>query len=304
MLLDYIKKYQIGTFKENLELKNLTTLKIGGRCLLYIEVESINKLKKLLKFLKKEKILYFIIGNGSNLLIDDDYINAVFISLKKINKIKRLSNNTYILEAGCKPQVLGKTLIEQGFIEAIPFVLIPGTIGGMIYMNASCFKRSIYQSLRKVICLNKDQEIITIDYLNQESYRSSIFQDNHLIVLMGIFTFKEVKINAVEKLLKYQEIKRTTQPIIEKSAGSMFKNTNETFAWKLIDEVNLRGFNINDSEISLIHTNFFINKKNAKFKEMLALIYYTKALIYQKFNVFLETEVKIITTESIAYSFK
>ena len=301
MLKDYIEKNSIGTLYENYNLKKLTTFKIGGICHYYIEVSSIFKLTLLIKFLRKYHYLYFIIGNGSNLLIDDDYLDVVFISLKKLNKIKKLSSNIYMLDSGLKPNKLGFQLIKEGYLDALPLALIPGTVGGLTYMNASCFKRGMDAIVKSVICIDKTGNLLFIkDGLF--GYRQSIFQDNNLIILKVICCFKEIRNDALYKLSEYINIKKSTQPMLVYTSGSMFMNPKNIKAWELIDQSGLRGFRINDASISNLHANFFVNIKNASFKEMLALIYFVKTKVYYETNVKLDLEVKIITYQSIAYS--
>lgn len=301
MLKDYIKQNNIGKLYENYSLKESTTFKIGGICRYFIEVESCIKLSLLIKFLKKYHYLFFIIGNGSNLLIDDEFLDVVFISLKKINKVVKLSENIYMIDAGLKPNKLGFHLIKEGFLDALPLALIPGTIGGLAYMNASCFKRSMAQIIRSVICLDQNGDILFLKNC-QFGYRDSIFKKKNLIILKVILAFQEKREDAEAKLIKYLNIKKTTQPTLVNTNGSMFMNTLLYHAWELIDRLNLRGFSINDACISDIHTNFFVNKGNASFKDMLALIYFVKTKVNFELKIKLNLEVKIITYQSIAYA--
>ena len=301
MLKDYIDKENIGICYKNYSIKKHTTFKIGGICSYYVEVNNSHSLIKLIKYLKKEKYRYFIIGNGSNLLIDDEYLDIVFISLKRLNKSLKLNEHLYLVDCGLKPQALGKKIIEDGYIDALPLVLIPGTIGGLVYMNASCFKQSMDHIVRGVICLNQEGKIIFLKDLKC-GYRKTCFSENHLIILKVLLEFQNKKENSLELLNKYQEIKRNTQPVNTYTAGSMFINGINYQAWELIDKLGLRGFRINDAIISLKHTNFFVNLKNATFNEMLALIYYVKISVLINYQIDLKTEVKIITNNSIAYS--
>ena len=300
MLKDYIESNNIGNLYENFSLKELTTFKIGGKCRYYIEVESFVKFSILIKFLRKQNYLYFIIGNGSNLLIDDDFLDIVVISLKKLKKIKKLNDNIYMLDAGLKPNKLGFLLIKEGYIDALPLALIPGSIGGLTFMNASCFKRSMQDIVKSVICLDSLGNIIFLKNC-EFYYRSSIFKEKNLIILKVICEFKDKINDACNKLSKYLNIKKTTQPMLVYTSGSMFMNTTTYKAWELIDSLGIRGYSINDACISNIHTNFFVNKSNATFNEMLALIYFVKTLVYCKYNIRLNLEVKIITAQSIAY---
>ena len=301
MLQDFIKENKIGDLFLNYSLKELTTFKIGGICKYYLLVNSFSKLSLLLKYLKTQQVSYFIIGNGSNLLIEDGFIDALFISLNKQNKVVELSESIYIFDAGVKANALGLKILKKGYLDALPLVLIPGTIGGLVYMNASCFKKSMDKIVRGVICLDAFGNIVFLKDLNYQ-YRKSILQEKHLIVLKVILEFKEFNDRAYLMLEKYQKIKKNTQPMNSFCAGSIFQNGDNFKAWEVIDRLSLRGFSINDAQISSKHTNFFINKKHATFNEMLALIYYVKTLVYLYYKINLKTEIKIITSASIAYT--
>lgn len=299
MLLNFIKSNNIGNLNENISLKKKTTLRIGGIAKYYLEVNSIKSLKQIIKYCYETKQKYFIIGNGSNLLISDEYYDVLFISLKKLNKVIKLNNNTYFLEAGTNSISFGKKIVEKGYLDGVHLALIPGSIGGLIYMNASAFKYSMKDITKKVIYMDKFGNIKS-KYDNFEfGYRKSYFQNKALIIIGVILQFNKYSNNSQEKYQKFLNIKKTTQPIKSYSAGSIFQNPQDISAWKLIDKCNLRNYSVGDAKVSNIHTNFLINEKHATFNEMYSLIFYVKRKVKEKFNIDLIPEIKIITKDNI-----
>ena len=127
MLSNFIKSHNIGNLYENISLKKKTTYRIGGTAKYFLEVNSIKSLKQIIKHCYETKQKYFIIGNGSNLLISDEYFDCLFISLKKLNKIIKLKNDTYFLESGVNSIPFGKRMVDIGFLDSIHLSLIPGS---------------------------------------------------------------------------------------------------------------------------------------------------------------------------------
>ena len=283
-------------YKENCEIKTYTTFKIGGTIKKLWLPKNQQELVYLLKTLKD----YIVLGNCSNVLISSKGYSGNIILTTQMRNFE-INGSRVIVDCGVKGPFLAQKACEaslSGFEFMIGF---PGTIGGEVYMNASCFKKSMDHIVRGVICLNSDGKIIFLKDLKC-GYRKTCFSENHLIILKVLLEFQNKKENSLELLNKYQEIKRNTQPVNTYTAGSMFINGINYQAWELIDKLGLRGFRINDAIISLKHTNFFVNLKNATFNEMLALIYYVKISVLINYQIDLKTEVKIITNNSIAYS--
>ncbi len=299
MLLNFIKSHNIGNLYENISLKKKTTYRIGGTAKYFLEVNSIKSLKQIIKYCYETKQKYFIIGNGSNLLISDEFYDCLFISLKKLNKIIKLTNNTYFLESGVNSIPFGKRMVDQGYLDSIHLSLIPGTIGGLVYMNASAFNYSMKDIIKKVVYMDKLGNIKSKSNDFEFSYRKSYFQNKDYIIIGVILSFKKYSDKTKEKYQKFLNIKKTTQPIKSYNAGSVFRNPEHISAWQLIDKCNLRNYSIGDAKVSSIHTNFFINEKHATFNEMHSLIFYVKRKVKEKFNIELIPEIKIITKDNI-----
>lgn len=296
--IKFINDNNLGIVEQNKSLKELTTFKIGGHSKYFVYPKGIFELSKIIKYCYQNNMKYYVLGNCSNVLISDDYFEVVFISLKFLNTIKS-KENIYMLGGGLKAPFIGYHLLKKGFEEAIPLALIPGTIGGVIYMNGSCFKRNIDDILEKVVFLTKTGQIKIRKKPFGLEYRNSCFQNNECIILIGIFKFNKLNINSMNLFKKYLNIKKTTQPLNTFNAGSIFKNPKDFLAWELIEKAGLRGYSVGDAEVSKKHCNFLINKNNSTFNEMLALIYFVKYKVLSEFNIELETEIKIITPQSI-----
>lgn len=295
--INFLATNNLGEYKENISFKKLTSLKIGGTARLYVEPNSAESLKKIIKYLKQNCINYFIIGNGTNLLINDRYFDLVVISLKKLNEFISYKNGCFLIGAGASAGSVATKLSKLGYTGFEFMSVIPGTIGGLTYMNASAFNRSMSDILVTVNYLDNMGNFNMLFVEDFEfGYRSSPFQNRDSIITSVIINLTYVGTTKIseEKIEKYQKIKRTTQPINTKNAGSTFKNNNDIASWKIIDELGFRGYSIGDAVVSCQHANFLINRCNASFKDMCCLINKIKQSACDKCNIQLDCEWEII----------
>lgn len=238
-------------------------------------------------------IPYFIIGNGSNLLINDCYFDGIVISLKKINQYKLLTNNILMIEAGSNAITTINKLSKMKIGNLETFGTIPGTIGGLIYNNAGTQAKEIKDVIIAIDYLDIDGKIKT--YSKDElgfRYRYSSLKEKSGIILRGYFLINhQGNIN----LLKTEwQNKIKNQPLDTNNFGSTFKNLPNIKAWQIIKKLNVDEIHFNDAKISKKHQNFLINEKNATFQDMLNLINYLKVLAKEKLNYDLELEIEII----------
>ncbi len=295
--IDYLVSNNLGDYKENVSFKKLTSLKIGGTARLYVEPNSEDSLKKIVTYLKQNCLQYFVIGNGTNLLINDRFFDLVVISLKKLNEFISYNNGCFLIGAGCNAGKVASKLTKLGYTGFEFMSVIPGTIGGLTYMNASAFNRSMSDILVTVNYLDNLGNFNMMFVKDFEfSYRNSPFQNKDCIitsVIINLTYVGSVRI-AEEKIERYYKIKKSTQPINSKNAGSTFKNNNDISSWKIIDELGFRGYSIGDAEVSCKHANFLINRCNASFKDMFNLICKIKEAAKDKCNINLDCEWEII----------
>ena len=301
MELDQLKLL-LNEFGENVrfeyDLKKKNWFNIGGKVKVFYKANNLNELVIFLKKLKnKEKI--FILGAGSNTLISDNLINGVVIKLgKNFNNISLLGED--IIIAGSS--VLDKSLSEfamNNSLSGFEFLsCIPGTIGGGIRMNAGCFGNEFKDILLSVQAIDKTGNVKTI--LSKDikfEYRNNNLPDD-LIFLSA--SFKGIRGNSAEindEMNKLKIEKEKNQPTKIKTSGSTFKNPSlqtKKKVWELIKESIPLDTNFGDAHISDKHCNFFVNKGNATFEDMIRLINFVTENVFKKTGIRLEKEIKIL----------
>lgn len=278
-------------------LKSHTTFKIGGNCIALIEPREISDIIEAVKICRKNNIKFFVIGNGSNLLVPDEGYNGVIIKLKsEFSKIE-VEGYYLIVNSGAKLSEV-YTVAYENSLTGFEFASgIPGTIGGAIYMNAGAYGGEMKDIVESVEVLDLDNFELR-ELKNEElefSYRKSIIQRRNYIVTtikLKLQKGNKEKINAVYEDLR--DRRNSKQPLNFGSAGSTFKRPEGHFASKLIEDAGLKGYHINDAWVSEKHSGFIVNKGNASFKEVMELIEYVQKVVFEKFGVKLETEVRIL----------
>ena len=289
-------------FSENIkldfDLKKKNWFNIGGKTKIYFKADNLNGLIRFLKKIEgKEKI--FILGGGSNTLITDGQFNGVVIKLSnKFNNISLLSENIIISGSAVSDQALSKFAMENelGGFEFLS--CIPGTIGGGIKMNAGCFNREFKDILVSVQAVNKSGKVLTIPASDINfKYRDSGLSDNLIFLSASFKGYKKKKDLIKKEIVLLKEKKDKAQPTRIKTSGSTFKNPidqSDKKVWELIkDSVPLEK-SFGEASISEKHCNFFVNKGNARFKDMKKLIKFVSDNVLKKTGIKLETEIKIL----------
>lgn len=279
--------------KQDEYFKQHTTFKIGGKIFALIEIDKINLLLKLLKYINFYKIRYFILGAGSNLLVNDKKMNFIVLKIK-LNKIEK-RNNEIICSSGVNIFKLNQFAIKNNLGGLEWSFGIPGTVGGAIKMNAGCFGGQI-SDVVKTVYYTDGYKIHKKSNRNLEfSYRKSFFSDKNFVILKVVFVLynknmEEIKQNCFENLKK----RRLSQPYNYPSAGSIFKRYNNFPIPILIEKCNLKGLTFCGAQISNKHCGFIVNINKAKFNHVYKLILKIKNTIYKKFGIILEEEIIII----------
>ena len=296
--LENFSKEIKGKLVFNYDLKKTNWFNIGGKTKVYFKPESLNELISFLKeFGKTEK--FFILGAGSNILINDGIFNGVVIKLgKNFSNISLLPNKTIVAGSATSDKNLSSFALENN-ISGLEFLsCIPGTVGGGLRMNSGCFKKEFKDILVSVQAVDRMGKVLTIPVSKIKfSYRGNDL-DKDLIFLSASFKgeFKEKrKIQEYMKVIKNK--KDYTQPTKIKTGGSTFKNpikqTNQK-VWELIKKSVPLDTKFGDAEISKKHCNFFVNNNNATFEDMKKLIEFVKENVKLKTGINIETEIEII----------
>ena len=296
--LENFSKQIKGKIFFNYDLKKTNWFNIGGKAKVYFKPESLNELISFLKeFGKTEK--FFILGAGSNILINDGIFNGVVIKLgKNFSNISLLPNQTIVAGSAVSDKKLSEFALEND-ISGLEFLsCIPGTIGGGLRMNSGCFKKEFKDILVSVQAIDRMGKVLTIPSSKiQFSYRGNDL-DKNLIFLSASFKgeFKEkIKIQEYMKIIKNK--KDDTQPTKIKTGGSTFKNPikqTDQKVWELIKKSVPLDTKFGDAEISKKHCNFFVNNNNATFEDMKKLIEFVKENVKSKTGIIIETEIEII----------
>ena len=248
----------------------------------------------LLKYTNENKIKIFVIGGGSNILFSDDEFKGIVIKLSGEFRKYEISQNNIICGAAVSLAYLAQQTAQQGLSGLEYLSGIPGTVGGAVFGNAGVKDYSISSVIDKievVDCLG-NKKVLTKNDINFE-YRKSSLQSN--IITKIFFILKNADKNDILKTISQERKRRMiSQPIGTKNAGCTFKNPESDSAGRIIDSLNLKNYSVGGIRISDVHANFFVNENNGSARDMIKLIEFVKDAVYKKYNIKLETEIKII----------
>ena len=281
-------------YKINELLSKHTTLCIGGCADYFVEVETEQQLISLLKFVNENRIKFFVIGGGSNILFSDDGFKGIVIKLSGEFYKYEIFQNRVVCGSAVSLSFLAQQTAEQGLSGLEQLSGIPGTIGGAVFGNAGVKNYPISAVVDKVEIVDNsgNKRVLTKKDINFE-YRKSNLKDS-IITKIFFFLKKAEKNDILKTISQEREKRKNSQPIGTKNAGCIFKNPKDDSAGRLIDSLNLKNYSVGGITVSDVHANFFVNKDNGCAKDMVSLIEFVRNEIYKKYNIKLETEIKII----------
>ena len=280
------------------DMKNHIYFKVGGPADILLTPTSIDQLSETVKVCNENNIPYYVIGNGSNLLVKDGGIRGVVIALTKLDKIQS-KGNLIKAEAGVLLKDVSERAVENS-LTGFEFACgIPGSVGGAVFMNAGAYDGEIKNVILEAEVLDSDGNIIILNRDELDlGYRTSKVMKENFIVLSAIFQLelgdKEKIQDRVNELTRKREEK---QPLEYPSAGSTFKRPEGYFAGKLIQDAGLKGYSIGGAAVSEKHSGFVINKGGATAKDILNLIEHIQNEVKKQFGVDLHPEVRILGEE-------
>jgi UDP-N-acetylmuramate dehydrogenase len=297
--LKYMEINKIATFLINEPLSKHTTWKIGGVARVFVTPSTINELSVLVRCAAEFKVPVFTLGKGSNILCSEEGFDGLVIRLNHTFEEMAFEDNVAFIGAGYSLIKLSQELAMQGW-SGLEFAGgIPGSLGGAVYMNAGAHGSSMEAIVKRVHVILEDgsPQIFNRNELDF-AYRHSSFQINRaIIVAVELELVKSTK-EDVKKLMQiYNEKRKSSQPVNQACAGSVFRNPQGYSAGALIEQAGLKGFCIGDAEVSMKHANFIINKGNATSSDVSQLIHYIQKEIKHKYDVMLETEIKMLVQD-------
>ena len=274
----------------NEPMKNHITFKVGGPADFLVTPTTKEELIECLK-LDGPK---FILGNGSNLIVKDGGIRGLVIKTSKLNKVELIEENVIEAEAGAYLSVIAN-LAKKNSLTGFEFASgIPGSFGGAVMMNAGAYGGEIKDVVFETTYVDEDF-IVKTTTEHEFSYRKSMFTNTNRVIISSKIKLEKGEFELIDARMKeLSEARRTKQPLSYPSAGSTFKRPEGYFAGKLIEDSELKGFSIGGAQVSELHAGFVINTGNATAKDILDLIKHIQNVVFEKFGVRLETEVKIV----------
>lgn len=296
----------LGTLREVIDPKRIffdesmkkhTTFRIGGNADVLVKPSGVTEIEAVLHWCSEQSVPYYIIGNGSNLLVGDEGIRGVVIQIgNDFGQIEIGEDQTIWVQAGCMLSKVANAALEHE-LTGMEFASgIPGTIGGAVMMNAGAYGGEIKDIIDCVTLLTPDGEIQILPQDQMEfGYRESIVSKRNYIVLeVKLRLSKGNREQISAKMKELNEARRQKQPLEFPSAGSTFKRPEGFFAGKLIMDAGLAGYRIGDAQVSEKHCGFVINRGNATAKEIETLMNDVINRVEEMFQVTLEPEIRKI----------
>ena len=282
---------EFGSVLENIDLKKYNTYGIGGIAKYMVFPSSEEKLVKLLDYIKNEKMSWYILGGGSNVIIPDEDYDGVIINLKELNNYE-FDKDIINAESGISLGKLVNVMLDAGNTNLSSIMGIPGLLGGAIIGNAGAYGTSIFDYIISIKFIDEDGNI---KELNKEEikydYRWTEFKEKKVIVLSAkIKCINGNVAEAKEKIKENLEKRRKSQPLEYKNAGSVFRNPPSHAAGYLIEHSGLKGIIVGGAMVSEKHANFIINFNNATSRDIIKLVELIKSKVKDVYNVELELE--------------
>lgn len=279
---------------ENHSMKNHSNMKVGGVAKRFIVVENKEELKDI--FEKYRNI--FLIGNGTNTLIDEGDLDITFVSLKELNKIEELGEGIVRVEAGLDFNKLIAFMNRNDYSGLENLAGIPGSVGGLVYMNGGAYGSEIFDCIKEVEIFDENHQIRTLKKEDIKfSYRSTEIQDKKWVIISATFEFKRGF--DLQKVIDIQALRESKQPLDKPNLGSTFKNPEGDFSARLISEAGLKGTRVGGAEISSKHPNFIVNHGDATFEDISKILTLVKEKIKKLYNIQLEEEIIILKNNRV-----
>ena len=303
-----IKDNVLGEIKINESMKKHTTFHIGGYAKYFVTAVSVEDLRQIIRITKKYNIKRYILGNGSNVLVNDNGLDGIVIKIgiidleltlrEEVNENSGETETFYLLKAYSGASIKSVILkaSELGIGPVSNIYGIPGTVGGALIMNAGAFDLEMKDIVFESEYMDLDGVLHTIDLDRHNfGYRKSVFKNSENIIVSTTFKFKKVD---KEEQLKHMDYiinrRKKYQPLEWPSAGSTFKRGEDYIVSLLIDECNLKGKSVGGAMVSTKHAGFVINSGDAKAKDVLELVSQVKEIVLKEKGKEIDLEVIIL----------
>lgn len=277
-------------------MKRHTTFRIGGPADFFLLPSTVDEVRGILEICREEELPYFILGNGSNLLVSDKGYRGVIIQLYRNFSNISVEGNEICASSGALLSQIAAAA-RNASLTGFEFAGgIPGTLGGAVFMNAGAYGGELKDVLKEAVVMTEQGEILTLPVEKLDmGYRTSRIKKAGYLVLEARLVLEQGDMDKIRDITKDLTEKRVSkQPLEYPSAGSTFKRPEGYFAGKLIMDAGLRGYQVGDAQVSEKHCGFVINKGNATAADVLTLIENVREEVQEQFGVTLEPEVKFL----------
>ncbi len=283
-----------NVFKDE-PMKNRCTFKTGGNAAYFAEPSSAQQVADIVKYAKENDIPFFVVGNGSNLLVSDFGYDGIVVCIgKNMSDVTVLGTRVSAMAGATLAKVA--SVAAKNSLTGFEFASgIPGTVGGAVYMNAGAYGGEIKDVAVKTTYIDEFGNIATVEGKNHQfGYRTSLFKNDGIVVECE-FEFKKGDAHHIAALMAdFNNRRKQKQPLEYPSAGSTFKRPEGYFAGKLIEDSGLGGYTIGGASVSQKHKGFVINNGNATTADIVSLICHIQKTVYKNYGVLLEPEVQFL----------
>ncbi len=290
------KQLTAGTLLERELMSRHTSFRIGGPVDIFVQPSNVDELWNVLHLAREEKVPFFIVGNGSNLLVSDEGFRGMILHTGGNLRDISVEGDVIYAQAGALLGSVARTAQEYGLTGMEFAAGIPGTLGGAVCMNAGAYGGEMKDILMDVEVLTQDGErlVLPVEELNLSYRHSVIFEKDYVVLAAHIRLSRGDKTQIRDRMNELARARKEKQPLEYPSAGSTFKRPEGYFAGKLIQDAGLKGYTVGGAQVSEKHSGFVINRGNATAEEVLFLIKQVRKKVKQQFGVELEPEVRML----------
>jgi len=295
MTQDVLASFPAIEIKKDESLSHYTNTKTGGPADYVAFPKSISETKQLIEYANRHGLPLTVIGNASNLIVKDGGIRGLTLILTRMSQI-HASETEVVAEAGAALIATTKAACHAS-LTGLEFAAgIPGSVGGAVFMNAGAYGGEMSEVIEEVTVLTREGQLKTLSNADLDfGYRHSTVQDYDDTVVTATFKLKPGKRPAIQaRMDELNTLRASKQPLEWPSCGSVFKRPTGYFTGKLIHDAGLQGHQIGGAQVSKKHAGFIINIDHATATDYMDMIHYVQKVVYEKFGVHLETEVRII----------
>lgn len=290
------KQLTAGTLLEQEPMSKHTSFRIGGPADLFVQPANEEELWNALHLARQEKVPFFIVGNGSNLLVSDEGFRGMILHTGGMLKDISVEGDVIYAQAGALLSTVAKTALEHGLAGMEFAAGIPGTLGGAVCMNAGAYGGEMKDILLDAEVLTQEGErlVLPVEELDLSYRHSVIFEKNYVVLAAHIRLSRGDTAEIKNRMNELAGARRDKQPLEYPSAGSTFKRPEGYFAGKLIQDAGLKGYTVGGAQVSEKHSGFVINRGGATAEEVRFLIRQVQQKVRSQFGVELEPEVRML----------